>query len=177
MSDDETGPVPGAVGPISGGSEDGPDTPAARNQADITTGADGRPDLLICGYDCTALYHNEGGGRFREVTDGSGLEVHHPPAGKCPEWRTSAGFVDYDNDAARTAIEVAAVGALLERPDGFDIAPLQGAQQRIRERCPADGNAAPSPELSCARWSSPICTRSTKPKAAPSHSTAARTSG
>jgi len=36
---------------------------------------------------------------------------------------------------------------------------------------------APSPKLSCERWSSPICTRSANPKAALSHSTAARTSG
>jgi DNA-binding GntR family transcriptional regulator len=45
---------------------------------------------------------------------------------------------------ARTAIEVAAVGALLEHPDGLDIAPLEAAQQRIRDVCPADGSAAPS---------------------------------
>jgi hypothetical protein len=36
---------------------------------------------------------------------------------------------------------------------------------------------APSPTLSCERWSSPILTRSAKPNAAPSQSTAARTSG
>ena len=44
---------------------------------------------------------------------------------------------------ARTAIEVAAVGALLERPDGFDVAPLQAAQERIRDVCSADGDARP----------------------------------
>jgi DNA-binding GntR family transcriptional regulator len=48
---------------------------------------------------------------------------------------------------ARTAIEVAAVGALLEQPDGFDIAALQSAQQRIRDVCPVDGSEAPSREL------------------------------
>ena len=48
---------------------------------------------------------------------------------------------------ARTAIEVAAVRALLEQPDGFDVAPLQSAQQRIRDVCPADGSEAPSREL------------------------------
>jgi DNA-binding GntR family transcriptional regulator len=48
---------------------------------------------------------------------------------------------------ARTAIEVAAVGALLEHPDGFDVAPLQAAQQRIRDVCSADGDASPSREV------------------------------
>ena len=48
---------------------------------------------------------------------------------------------------ARTAIEVAAVGALLERPDGFDIVPLQDAQARIRTLCPTDCDASPSQEL------------------------------
>ena len=48
---------------------------------------------------------------------------------------------------ARTAIEVAAVGALLENPDGFDVTPLQSAQQRIRDVCSADGAASPSREV------------------------------
>jgi len=48
---------------------------------------------------------------------------------------------------ARTAIEVAAVGALLDSPDGFDVAPLRGAQQRIIDLSPADGAATPSQEL------------------------------
>jgi DNA-binding GntR family transcriptional regulator len=45
---------------------------------------------------------------------------------------------------ARTAIEVAAVSALMEHPDSFDIAPLEAAQQRIRDVCPADGSESPS---------------------------------
>src|SRR6185437_9029695 len=45
---------------------------------------------------------------------------------------------------ARAAIEVAAVGALLESPDGFDIGPLQAAQQRLVDLSPADGAASPS---------------------------------
>jgi DNA-binding GntR family transcriptional regulator len=48
---------------------------------------------------------------------------------------------------ARTAIEVAAVGALVEHPDGLDIAPLHAAQQRIVDLSPADGAATPSREL------------------------------
>jgi DNA-binding GntR family transcriptional regulator len=48
---------------------------------------------------------------------------------------------------ARTAIEVAAVGALLENPDGFDSGPLKAAQQRIVDLSPADGAATPSREM------------------------------
>lgn len=48
---------------------------------------------------------------------------------------------------ARIAIEVAAVGALLENPDGFDIGPLRAAQQRIVDLSPVDGAATPSQEL------------------------------
>jgi DNA-binding GntR family transcriptional regulator len=47
---------------------------------------------------------------------------------------------------ARTAIEVAAVGALLDNPETFDVAPLRGAQERIREVCCVDGSASPSRE-------------------------------
>ena len=48
---------------------------------------------------------------------------------------------------ARTAIEVAAVTALLEHPDDVDIAPLRAAQQRIGGLCTSDGNGSPPPEL------------------------------
>jgi DNA-binding GntR family transcriptional regulator len=48
---------------------------------------------------------------------------------------------------ARTAIEVAAVGVLLEQPEGFDVATLDAAQQRIRAAAPADGSEPPSREL------------------------------
>jgi DNA-binding GntR family transcriptional regulator len=48
---------------------------------------------------------------------------------------------------ARTAIEVAAVGALLENSDGFDVAPLRAAQQRIRDLCSVGGDATPSREV------------------------------
>ena len=59
---------------------------------------DGRPDIFICGYDCSALYHNDGGGRFTEVTGSAGVGTHPAVTGGYPEWRTSAGFVDYDRD-------------------------------------------------------------------------------
>jgi DNA-binding GntR family transcriptional regulator len=47
----------------------------------------------------------------------------------------------------RTAIEAAAVGALLDRPDGFDLALLEQAQRRIRDLCPTDVSESPSREL------------------------------
>jgi DNA-binding GntR family transcriptional regulator len=48
---------------------------------------------------------------------------------------------------ARTAIEVAAVGAVLERGEAVDLALLRTAQQRIRDASPANGSEAPSREL------------------------------
>lgn len=51
---------------------------------------DGLLDLLLLGWDHTALYRNEGGGRFRETTSGSGL----PQKG---QW-IGLGVADYDND-------------------------------------------------------------------------------
>jgi len=54
---------------------------------------DGRPDLFLTGYGCTALYHNEGNGRFRDVTAGSGLEALGPY-----DWTTSAAWADVDGD-------------------------------------------------------------------------------
>ena len=54
---------------------------------------DGRPDIFLTGYGCTALYHNEGSGRFRDVTKGSGLEARGPS-----DWTTSAAWADIDGD-------------------------------------------------------------------------------
>ncbi|MGH2913783.1 MAG: GntR family transcriptional regulator [Solirubrobacteraceae bacterium] len=48
---------------------------------------------------------------------------------------------------ARTAIEVAAVGALLEHRDDVDVSPLALALDRIRGAGAADGSAPPSPRL------------------------------
>jgi hypothetical protein len=59
---------------------------------------DGKPDIFLCGYNCSALYHNDGGGRFTEVTVRAGVGVRPPAHDGVPEWRTSAGFVDYDRD-------------------------------------------------------------------------------
>jgi DNA-binding GntR family transcriptional regulator len=49
--------------------------------------------------------------------------------------------------SVRTALEVAAVAALLKRGDAVDLQPLHTAQQHIRDASPADASAAPSQEL------------------------------
>ncbi|HLK57452.1 MAG TPA: CRTAC1 family protein [Chthonomonadaceae bacterium] len=54
---------------------------------------DGHPDIFLSGYGCTALYHNEGNGIFRDVTSGSGLEARGPY-----DWTTSAAWADVDGD-------------------------------------------------------------------------------
>jgi tetratricopeptide (TPR) repeat protein len=70
----------------------------AKEAEGIATGAvagdfdnDGRPDLFILRYGASTLYHNEGGGRFADVT----------VAARIPSYRYlshSAAFVDYDHD-------------------------------------------------------------------------------
>jgi ASPIC and UnbV/FG-GAP-like repeat len=51
---------------------------------------DGRPDLLVVRFGTPILYHNEGGGRFKDVTAGSGLT-------KFANTIAVIAF-DYDND-------------------------------------------------------------------------------
>lgn len=58
---------------------------------------DGRPDLYLCGYNCSALYHNEGG-RFRDITASAGLLPLPPTSSGVGDWRTSAGFADLDGN-------------------------------------------------------------------------------
>lgn len=54
---------------------------------------DGLPDLFIAGSGPNALYHNEGAGRFRDVTEKAGL------AGKAADLLSvCAAFFDFDND-------------------------------------------------------------------------------
>jgi enediyne biosynthesis protein E4 len=51
---------------------------------------DGRPDLYVTNYGENILYHNEGDGRFRDVTARAGVAAGG--------WSASAGFFDYDAD-------------------------------------------------------------------------------
>src|SRR5579859_2811773 len=53
---------------------------------------DGLPDVFITAVGGNQLFHNEGGGKFREVTREAGV-------GGAPDgWSTSAAWIDYDND-------------------------------------------------------------------------------
>lgn len=52
---------------------------------------DGRPDLFVLRYGKSSLYHNDGGGRFTDIT----------AAAKIPDYKylaRSVAFVDYDHD-------------------------------------------------------------------------------
>jgi len=53
---------------------------------------DGKVDILLTGVGGTRLFHNLGGGQFRDVTAESGV------GGQADDWSTSACFFDYDND-------------------------------------------------------------------------------
>jgi len=53
---------------------------------------DGKVDVLITGVGGCRVFHNEGGGHFRDVTNEAGV------GGSSEDWSTSAAFVDYDND-------------------------------------------------------------------------------
>jgi enediyne biosynthesis protein E4 len=48
------------------------------------------PDLYVTGYGGNTLYHNNGDGTFRDVTEKAGVGASG--------WSASAGFFDYDND-------------------------------------------------------------------------------
>jgi len=52
---------------------------------------DGFPDLFVCGYGRSILYHNNGNGTFTDVTSRAG--VHNKD-----RWASSAAWFDYDND-------------------------------------------------------------------------------
>jgi len=51
---------------------------------------DGFPDLYVTGYGSNTLYHNDGDGTFRDVTQKAGAGASG--------WSASAGFFDADND-------------------------------------------------------------------------------
>ena len=52
---------------------------------------DGFPDLFVCGYGRSILYHNNGNGTFTDVTKPAGV-------GNRGRWASSAAWFDYDND-------------------------------------------------------------------------------
>ena len=53
---------------------------------------DGRADVLITGVGGNHLFHNDGGGKFTDVTAAAGV------GGTSDDWTTAASFIDYDND-------------------------------------------------------------------------------
>ena len=53
---------------------------------------DGRPDIFVTGVGGSHLFHNEGGGKFRDITTDAGV------AGTADDWTTSASWLDIDND-------------------------------------------------------------------------------
>ncbi|HJZ68137.1 MAG TPA: FG-GAP-like repeat-containing protein, partial [Blastocatellia bacterium] len=52
---------------------------------------DGRPDLFVLGYGRLALYHNDGNGKFSDVSSAAGVPAY-------PYLALSAAFVDIDHD-------------------------------------------------------------------------------
>lgn len=54
---------------------------------------DGRDDLFLTSAEGDVLYHNNGDGTFRDVTEGSGLDTKPPHT-----LSVSAAWFDYDND-------------------------------------------------------------------------------
>jgi hypothetical protein len=52
---------------------------------------DGFPDLFVCGYGRSILYHNNGDGTFTDVTAHAAVENKE-------RWASSAAWFDYDND-------------------------------------------------------------------------------
>jgi hypothetical protein len=53
---------------------------------------DGKPDVLITAVGGAHLFHNEGGGHFKDVTAAAGV------GGSPDEWSTAATWFDLDND-------------------------------------------------------------------------------
>ena len=53
---------------------------------------DGLPDVFITAVGGNHLFHNEGGGKFKQVTTEAGV------GGASDGWSTSAAWIDYDND-------------------------------------------------------------------------------
>ncbi|MCI0620089.1 MAG: CRTAC1 family protein [Acidobacteria bacterium] len=52
---------------------------------------DGFPDIYVTGFHASALFHNNGNGTFRDITQEAGV-------GNKGQWGTSAAWFDFDND-------------------------------------------------------------------------------
>ena len=59
---------------------------------------DGRPDVLVTQFTGARLLRNEGGGKFRDITEAAGIAN--------PQWGASAAFIDYDRDGRLDLIVV-----------------------------------------------------------------------
>ena len=57
----------------------------------IDVDSDGRPDLVVAGLDGTRVWHNEGNGRFRDVTGALGIDVGR-------QFTIGVAAGDYDGD-------------------------------------------------------------------------------
>ena len=64
------------------------DIPSASAAADYDN--DGKPDLFVAGVNGNHLYHNNGNGRFSDVTKQTGISGH--------TWSVAAAWLDYDRD-------------------------------------------------------------------------------
>jgi len=91
---------------------------------------DGKPDLFILRYRASALYHNDGNGRFTDVTSKAQIPNY-------PYLSKSAAFVDYDHDGdldiflagyadAAEALKAAAKGERKETERPLNARPAQG---------------------------------------------------
>ncbi len=59
---------------------------------------DGDPDLIVCNFGPNVVYLNEGNGRFRDVSQASGMSRATVANGDSPNWSSGGALIDYDND-------------------------------------------------------------------------------
>ncbi|HWW74949.1 MAG TPA: FG-GAP-like repeat-containing protein, partial [Pyrinomonadaceae bacterium] len=74
---------------------------------------DERPDLLVISTDALALYHNEGGGRFKDATAAARIPARKNTSG-------AAAFVDSDHDGD---LDIFLAGSSFKRPTEVDPPP------------------------------------------------------
>ncbi len=106
------------------------------------------------------------------------VKVHRWPAGSSTAYWRSPNSKSFGSITIRAPCDLAcsmwALTSFTRTITEWVTSPARGG---CRSPCVSATITAPSPKLSCERWSSPIRTRSTNPNVFPSHSTAARTSG